>query len=128
MHFNHDWFSEPDNGAGCFALEFHNGITYSSHISTYWRWGGMHFSHDLFPGSDDGVGSCSTICLATEFTEFTLSRPTRRAGRGSGGGGCQSRVGSFELFLFVPRSCFTSRVLDRAGAGAAAGGEGGGSV
>ncbi|GBP63206.1 Bardet-Biedl syndrome 7 protein [Eumeta japonica] len=47
---------------------------------------------------------CFTICLATEFTEFTLSRPARRAGRGNGGGR-QSRVGSFELFLFVPRSC-----------------------
>ncbi|GBP27702.1 Myoneurin [Eumeta japonica] len=42
--------------------------------------------------------------LATEFIEFTLSRPARRAGWGSGGGR-QSRVGSFELFLFVPRSC-----------------------
>ncbi|GBP74564.1 hypothetical protein EVAR_59499_1 [Eumeta japonica] len=42
----------------------------------------------------------------TEFTEFTLSRPARRAGRGSGGG-LQSRVGSFELFLFVPRSAAT---------------------
>ncbi|GBP09717.1 hypothetical protein EVAR_81016_1 [Eumeta japonica] len=50
----------------------------------------------------DGIGSI--ICLATEFTEFTLSRPASRAGRGNGGGR-QSRVGSFELLLFVPRSC-----------------------
>ncbi|GBP15053.1 hypothetical protein EVAR_6693_1 [Eumeta japonica] len=41
--------------------------------------------------------------MATEFTEFTLSRQARPAGRGSGGGR-QSRVGSFELFLFVPQS------------------------
>ncbi|GBP07633.1 hypothetical protein EVAR_2758_1 [Eumeta japonica] len=32
----------------------------------------------------------------TEFTEFTLLRPVR---------GGAVRVGSFELFLFVPRSC-----------------------
>ncbi|GBP18510.1 FERM, ARHGEF and pleckstrin domain-containing protein 2 [Eumeta japonica] len=49
---------------------------------------------------------CSTIiCLDTEFTEFTLSRSARRAGRGNGGGR-QLRVGSFELFLSVPRSCY----------------------
>ncbi|GBP17302.1 hypothetical protein EVAR_17790_1 [Eumeta japonica] len=44
------------------------------------------------------------FALLPELTEFTLSRPARRAGRGSGGGRL-SRVGSFELFLFVPRSC-----------------------
>ncbi|GBP00436.1 hypothetical protein EVAR_90944_1 [Eumeta japonica] len=46
--------------------------------------------------------TCSTICLATEFTEFTLSGPAWRAGRGSGGR--QSHVGSIKLFLFLPRS------------------------
>ncbi|GBP04948.1 hypothetical protein EVAR_3821_1 [Eumeta japonica] len=47
---------------------------------------------------------CSTICLATEFTKFRLSRLAWRAGPDNGGGR-QSRVGSFELFLFVLRSC-----------------------
>ncbi|GBP89893.1 hypothetical protein EVAR_61171_1 [Eumeta japonica] len=57
----------------------------------------------LSPKTALSVDKPRTI-TTTEFTEFTLSRPARRAGRGSGGGR-QSRVSSFELFLFLPRSC-----------------------
>ncbi|GBP50363.1 hypothetical protein EVAR_32608_1 [Eumeta japonica] len=61
----------------------------------------------VYTGGDDYLifgDSQAGLPPATEFTEFTLSHPARRTGRGNGGGR-QSRVGSFELFLFVPRSC-----------------------
>ncbi|GBP09673.1 hypothetical protein EVAR_70434_1 [Eumeta japonica] len=51
--------------------------------------------------------SCSTICLATEFTEFTLSRPARRAGRGNGGGSfcsCRDRAATDNSLCCTPAS------------------------